>query len=203
MTTGKTGKMNFRNGVLAGAAIVAFALISLSAIRAKKASSYFKAEYLASEEECFMIVDENRHLKDSLTHIYENLDEIYKFTWQNIDFWLDYYQVKFQRVAKAQIILETNSLTSKICLKNNNLFGMKLAKYRPTTAKGIRYKHAYYDNFIESIRDYKLYQDYFLVENCPDEYSYLKMLETNRYATAMHYVEALRKIIERDFPDGN
>ncbi len=201
MTKGKNVKMNFRNGVLAGAALVAFALISLSAVRATRESRYFESEYLSSEEAYHMLVSENRHLKDSLTHIYDNLDEIYKFTWQNIDFWLDYYQVKFQRVVKAQIILETNSLKSKICLKNNNLFGMKMAKYRPTTAKGIRYKHAYYDNYIESIRDYKLYQDYFEVENCPDEYSYLKMLEKNRYAKALHYVSALRIIIDREFPE--
>lgn len=201
MTEGKTGKINFRNGVLAGAALVAFALISMSAVRATRESRYFESEYIASEEAYRTVVNENRHLKDSLTNIYDNLDEIYKFTWQNIDFWLDYYQVKFQRVAKAQIILETNSLKSKICLNNNNLFGMKMAKYRPTTAKGIRYKHAYYDNFIESIRDYKLYQDYFDVENCPDEYSYLKMLEKNRYAKALHYVSALRIIMEREFPD--
>ena len=203
MTKEKTGKLNFRNGVLAGAALIAFALISMSAVRATRESRHFESEYIASEEAYHMVVNENRNLKDSLTHIYDNLDEIYKFTGQNIDFWLDYYQVKFQRVAKAQIILETNSLKSKICLKNNNLFGMKMAKYRPTTAKGIRYKHAYYDNYIESIRDYKLYQDYFDVENCPDEYSYLKMLETNRYAKALHYVSTLRIIIEKEFSEEN
>lgn len=202
MTNGKMKRINIiRNIALAGLALVAFTLISLSAIRATRVSSYLESEVRASEESYRAAVNENNHLKDSLTYIYENLDEIYHFTWQNIDFWLDYYHVRFKRVAKAQIILETNALKSKICLKNNNLFGMKMAKYRPTTAKGIRYRHAYYDNFIESIRDYKLYQDYFLVENCPDEYSYLKMLEKNRYATALHYVSALRIIIEREFPD--
>jgi len=202
MTNGKLKRINIiRNIALAGLALVAFTLISLSAIRATRVSSYLESEAHASEEAYHAAVNENNHLKDSLTHIYENLDEIYKFTWQNIDFWLDYYQVRFKRVAKAQIILETNALKSKICLKNNNLFGMKMARYRPTTAKDVRYKHAYYENFIESIRDYKLYQDFFLVENCPDEYSYLKMLEKNRYATALHYVSTLRIIIEREFPD--
>lgn len=196
-------KMNFRNGVLVGATLVGFALISLSTVRATRDSRYFESEYLASAEAYRAAVNENKHLRDSLIHIYDNLDEIYKFTWQNIDFWLNYYQVKFQRVAKAQIILETNSLKSKICLENNNLFGMKLARSRSTTARGIRYNHAYYDNFIESIRDYKLYQDYFSAENCLDEYSYLDMLETKGYATAVHYVETLRKIIEIEFPDEN
>jgi hypothetical protein len=200
-------KMNFRNGVLAGAALVGFALISLSTVRATRDSRYFESEYLASAEayraavnENKHLKDENKHLKDSLIHIYDNLDEIYKFTWQNIDFWLNYYQIKFQKVAKAQIILETNSLKSKICLENNNLFGMKLARSRSTTARGIRYNHAFYDNFIESIRDYKLYQDYFSAENCSDEYSYLDMLETKGYATAVHYVDALRNIMEIEFP---
>ncbi|MDT8401919.1 MAG: glucosaminidase domain-containing protein [Bacteroidales bacterium] len=201
MTKGTNGIKYFRNGLMAGVVLAGFALISLSAVKASKESRYFESEFNASAEAYSTLLDENKHLKDSLSNIYDNLDEIYKFTWQNIDFWLDYYQVRFQRVAKAQIILETNSLKSKICLQNNNLFGMKLARSRPTTAKGVRYKHAYYDNFIESIRDYKLYQDYFLVEDCPDEYSYLKMLETNRYATALHYVDALRTIIEKEFPD--
>ena len=202
MTNRKMKRINIiRNVALAALALVAFTMISMSAIKATRVSSLLESEVRASEEAYRLAVDENRHLKDSLTSIYENLDEIYKFTWQNIDFWLDYYQVRFQRVAKAQIILETNSLKSKICLQNNNLFGMKMARYRPTTAQGIRYKHAYYDNFIESIRDYKLYQDHFDVENCPDEYSYLKMLEKNRYAKALHYVSALRIIIEREFPD--
>lgn len=57
----------------------------------------------------------------------------------------------------AQAAFETGNFTSRIFYENNNLFGMKLAKKRETTAKGENRGHAVYDNIKDSIQDFVLY----------------------------------------------
>jgi hypothetical protein len=62
----------------------------------------------------------------------------------------------------AQAKWESTHFTSEIFYDNNNLFGMKLAKIRPTTAIGkhkLHGNHAAYNNWQDSVKDYKLWQD--------------------------------------------
>jgi hypothetical protein len=54
----------------------------------------------------------------------------------------------------AQAVHETGNFTSHIYKENNNLFGMKLAAIRPTTATGENYDHATYKSIEDSIQDY-------------------------------------------------
>jgi len=67
-------------------------------------------------------------------------------------------RVKFPHVVLAQAQLETGNYTSRIFVENNNLFGMKLATVRPTTAVGERYTYACYENWQQSVIDYVMYQ---------------------------------------------
>lgn len=57
----------------------------------------------------------------------------------------------------AQAAHETDNFQSDIFKKNNNCFGMKLARVRKTTATGERKGHATYSNINDCIEDYKIY----------------------------------------------
>ena len=54
-------------------------------------------------------------------------------------------------VVLAQVIEETMSLQSGLCKNNFNLFGMKLARVRKTTALGECNGHANYASYLDSI----------------------------------------------------
>jgi uncharacterized FlgJ-related protein len=58
----------------------------------------------------------------------------------------------------AQAIIESGNFKSNIFKENNNLFGMKMPKYRKTTAIGINRGHAVYSSWRESVIDYALWQ---------------------------------------------
>ena len=104
--------------------------------------------------------------------------------------------VRFPHIVLAQSILETGYWESRIYQENNNLFGMKQARARATTAKGTQLGHAYYDNWKESVTDYALYQAAYL-NKLRNENKYLKYLDKN-YAEAKNYDDALTTIIERE-----
>ena len=104
--------------------------------------------------------------------------------------------VRFPHIVLAQSILETGYWESRIYQENNNLFGMKQARARATTAKGTQLGHAYYDNWKESVTDYALYQAAYL-NKLRNENKYLKYLDKN-YAEAKNYDDALMTIIERE-----
>tara|TARA_B110000285_G_scaffold230116_1_gene296111 strand:+ start:1073 stop:1660 length:588 start_codon:yes stop_codon:yes gene_type:complete len=104
--------------------------------------------------------------------------------------------VRYPYIALAQSILETGYWESRIYQENNNLFGMKQARARATTAKGTQLGHAYYDNWKESVTDYALYQAAYL-NKLRTESKYLKYLDKN-YAEAKNYDDALLAIIERE-----
>lgn len=101
--------------------------------------------------------------------------------------------VKFPDVVYAQAVLETGRFSSTVFLENNNLFGMKEAKMRPTTAIGTENSHAYYTNWKQSVIDYALYQSKYLSRLTRDEY--LQYLNKN-YAEIDNYVDRLKSIID-------
>jgi uncharacterized FlgJ-related protein len=64
---------------------------------------------------------------------------------------------KMARMIFAQAAHETGNFTSDIFKENNNLFGMKLARVRKTTAIGENRGHAVYKSVEDCIADYWLY----------------------------------------------
>lgn len=104
--------------------------------------------------------------------------------------------VKFPHIVMAQSIIETGHWTSDIFKKNHNLFGMKEAKRRISTAGGTKKSHAYYENWRESVYDYAFYQCRYL-GNINNEEEYFNYLG-ERYAEDENYVEALKVIIARE-----
>jgi flagellum-specific peptidoglycan hydrolase FlgJ len=106
-----------------------------------------------------------------------------------------YEKIKNPDIVLIQARLETGNYTSVIFQDNNNLFGMKYAKGRETPATGILYGHAYYSHWTDSVKDYKLFQEWYLSvgwrlpDNDPD--LYLVFLRCIRYARDPRYIYKL------------
>lgn len=98
-------------------------------------------------------------------------------------------------VILAQAKLETGHFTSTIFKENNNLFGMKKAYTRPTTAIGVNRGHAVYRNWKDSVIDYALYQSYF--GRNKQEKDYYKHLD-KYYAQDPLYSEKLKSVINSE-----
>lgn len=104
--------------------------------------------------------------------------------------------IKFPDVALAQAILESGNFKSKLAKENNNLFGMRLARVRETTAKGQKYGYANYLSWKDSVKDYKLWQDSVLKnKKNMTRTQYLSYL--NRiYSETPNYISRIRFITE-------
>jgi flagellum-specific peptidoglycan hydrolase FlgJ len=98
-------------------------------------------------------------------------------------------------IVLAQAKLETGHFRSTIFLENNNLFGMKQARSRPTTALGTHRNHAVYSNWRESLIDYALYSAYYVQDK--DEEEFYEHLNDN-YAQDPIYNVKLRNVVERE-----
>ena len=80
------------------------------------------------------------------------------FTPENLKAEINKLGIVYPDIALAQAKWESTHFTSKIFLEGNNLFGMKLAYQRDTTAIGKHRGHAKYNNWQDSVKDYKLWQ---------------------------------------------
>ena len=80
------------------------------------------------------------------------------FTPENLKAEINKLGIVYPDIALAQAKWESTHFTSDIFKENNNLFGMKLAYQRDTTAIGKHRGHAKYNNWQDSVKDYKLWQ---------------------------------------------
>lgn len=106
---------------------------------------------------------------------------------------LEKLHVKNIDIIMAQSKIETSHYSSQVYLENNNLFGMRQAKNRITTATGSNLGHATYDSWQESAIDLALYQTAYLRNKTDKEY--LNYLGAN-YATNKEYVTLINKMIK-------
>lgn len=104
--------------------------------------------------------------------------------------------VKFPHIVMAQSIQETGRWKSAIFLENNNLFGMKEARSRITTAGGTSRNHAFYGHWRESVYDYAFYQCRYLA-GIKSEAEYYQYLSAS-YAEDPAYVQRVKEIVERE-----
>ena len=111
---------------------------------------------------------------------------------------LEKYNVKFPHIVLAQALHESGRFTSKVFIKNNNLFGLKEPSSRPTTALGTKNGHAYYESWEMSILDYALYQAAF-TRKIKKESNYLRYLNRN-YAADSIYDVKLKKYFKETKP---
>lgn len=101
--------------------------------------------------------------------------------------------VKYPDIVYAKSCLESGNFKSDIFLNNNNLFGMRLAKSRPTTAIGSKDGYAIYERWEDSVFDYIIYQS-FVLRRVNNKNEYFNAL-TLSYATDSNYVNKLKQII--------
>mgnify|MGYP000020223191 FL=1 len=104
--------------------------------------------------------------------------------------------VKFPYIVMAQSIQETGHWKSGIFLENHNLFGMKEAQRRITTAEGTNRNHAYYNHWRESVYDYAFYQCRYLGD-IKNESEYFQYLSAS-YAEDSGYVNRLKNVIGKE-----
>lgn len=127
--------------------------------------------------------------------ILREADKANEFSPEKLKAYILELNIKFPHIVYAQAKLETGEFKSKIFKENNNLFGLKQAKRRPTTNKGEENGHAYYDNWKESVVDYGFYSARFLCE-IKTEDEYFQYLSQN-YAEDPNYVVKLKQIIAK------
>lgn len=118
-----------------------------------------------------------------------------EFSPENLRRYIKLCGIRFSDIVYAQAVLETGGFKSTIFLESNNLFGMRLACSRPTTALSASRGHALYDSWMMSTIDYALFQSAFL-RNIKTSEDYLDYLSRN-YAEDPSYVSKLRKIISK------
>jgi uncharacterized FlgJ-related protein len=141
------------------------------------------------ENETLDLFKQQQELEIQSDSLRAELDSLHVLSWKNIEYWIDTLGIEHKEIVMQQIALETGMLTSNICRENNNLFGMKQARVRETTALGTKRGHAYYSSYIESIKDYKLWQD-----NMYDGGDYYVFLDRIGYAENMRYASILKSI---------
>jgi flagellum-specific peptidoglycan hydrolase FlgJ len=113
----------------------------------------------------------------------QSQNEIYKY--------LNQIGIKNAEIVMAQCLVETGHLTSNIFKENNNLFGMKEAKQRRTTALGTKNGHAYYKHWHDSVIDYWYYQRAYY-NGVEDYYIFLSRMG---YAANQGYIDKVKMVL--------
>jgi len=103
------------------------------------------------------------------------------------------FNVSHKEIVIAQALLESAHFSSPIFEKNNNIFGMKEAVTRPTTALGTQLNHAYYKDWESSVLDYALWQTSF-ARNLSEE-QYLNLLD-KMYAEDAKYKDKILTMLK-------
>lgn len=123
-----------------------------------------------------------------------------EFTPINVYNYIKKVGIKNPDVVFSQCILETGHFSSPVFEQNHNLFGMREAKIRPTTATGTNLKHATYDNWMKSVDDYKLWQDNHDLSKIKTDKQYLNFLGSCGYAEAKKYKQTLKIMLDKFVP---
>lgn len=100
---------------------------------------------------------------------------------------------KYKEVVLAQAMIESGHYKSPLFKEAHNLFGLREARARATTAKGTILNHAEYDNWKESLLDRLIYEVKYLDKLNREQY--LKYLDKS-YAQAGGYDKSLEQIIK-------
>lgn len=124
---------------------------------------------------------------------YEIIKRITSFSENNLISYISNMGILYPDVVLAQAKIETGNFKSLIFTENNNLFGMKLPKRRETTAIGENRKHATYTTWLQSLIDYKMWQDK-MIHRAPTKIKYLEYLSRN-YAEDRNYITKIKTLL--------
>lgn len=118
---------------------------------------------------------------------------VIEFSEPNLISYMRKIGIVYPDIVLAQAKIETGNFTSVIFKENNNLFGMKLPRVRPTTAVGKSRNHAVYQTWLLSLIDYKLWQDQ-MIRRAPTKRKYLEYLSRN-YAEDKTYIRKIKNLL--------
>lgn len=106
--------------------------------------------------------------------------------------------LRYPEFVFAQALLESGTFTSRLFRVHNNLFGMKVPKYRESVAIGqSKSGYAKYAHWTESVKDYALFQEYVVTKRGYDtKTEYIQYLD-RLYSESTGYVRKLNGIITR------
>lgn len=104
--------------------------------------------------------------------------------------------MKYPYIVLAQAKLESGNFTSKVFKQNNNMFGMRKARQRITSAMGEKNTYAYYRDWIDCVYDYAMYQSSVMCKVSNESEYFAKLGE--RYAEDSTYTSKLKEIIKRE-----
>jgi hypothetical protein len=116
-----------------------------------------------------------------------------EFTPEKLKAYILELNIRFPHIVYAQALLESGEFKSHIFKENNNLFGFKVAKLRPTTNLGENRGHPYYSSWRDCVVDYGFYSAAYL-KDIRTEDEYFQYLGQN-YAEDPNYVSKLKKIV--------
>ena len=122
------------------------------------------------------------------------LEEQNEFSEEKLKAYILELNLKFPHIVFAQAKLESGNFKSNIFIQNNNFFGMKCAKQRPSTNKGEKKGHAYFNSWRDCVVDYAFYQAKYL-SKIKSESDYIEYLNEN-YAQDKDYINKLKDIID-------
>ena len=140
----------------------------------------------------------NNYIINKINHTTEVTDTMLvhgeKFSEEALIRLLKDCHIKYPHIVLAQAKLESGDFKSKMFREGFNMFGMKLAKQRITTALGEKCGHAYYRDWVDGLYDYGMWQSSMMC-NVNNEVEYFTKLD-ERYAEDTTYISKLKHIIE-------
>lgn len=118
-------------------------------------------------------------------------EPIYYLDMRDVNQLLIKHNIHHRNIVRAQIMLETNYLSSEICKINKNLVGMKHPKKRETMSIQSNLGHALYKSYSDCVKDISIYQRLFYK---PGE-DYLVFLQRIGYAQDPEYINKLKSLL--------
>lgn len=117
-----------------------------------------------------------------------------KLTPENLKLAIEFNCITSPEIVMAQSRLETGNFRSDLCIGHNNLFGMKKARVRPSSAQGATdNNYATYLTWYDSVKDLKLFQGWYLSRG-RDLSDYYTFLEEIGYAEDPKYLVKIREL---------
>jgi len=113
------------------------------------------------------------------------------FSKQNLVKYMEEIGIKYINFTLAQAIHESANFRSKRFIQDNNMFGMRKATQRKTTASGVRNKYATYTSWQRSVDDFLLMQKNILKKH-KTKSAYMAYISRN-YAADGLYMQKLKK----------
>lgn len=108
--------------------------------------------------------------------------------------------IEHPEVAVAQALIESGHFKSDLFKINNNAFGMKFPRQRETTAIRQNKGQSYYKDWIDSAKDYKLWQDKMGLKNLSRD-EYIEKLDKiyciPPSCASNHYSKLVRQLLVR------